>query len=53
MLAAMDDRGKTLVAEPVLRHGPFLGRVSRVAVAFEATCDGVKTIDHGRLELRS
>jgi hypothetical protein len=28
-------------------------RIDERAVAFEATCNGVKTISHGRLELQS
>jgi acyl dehydratase len=43
MLAVMDDRGKTLVAEPVLRHGPFPGRIEPDRIAAYAAATGDQT----------
>src|SRR6202030_3911947 len=40
MLAVMDDRGKTTVAEPVLRHGPFPGRIEPDRIAAYAAATG-------------
>jgi acyl dehydratase len=43
MLAVMDDRGKTTVAEPVLRHGPFPGRIEPDRIAAYAAATGDQT----------
>src|SRR6202030_3720853 len=43
MLAVMDDRGKTTVAEPVLRHGPFPGRIEPDRIAPHAAAPGDQT----------
>jgi acyl dehydratase len=48
MRAAMDDldkinAGKTIVAEPVLRHGPFAGRIEPDRVAAYAAATGDQT----------
>jgi acyl dehydratase len=36
----VDDRGKALVAEPVLRHGPFAGRIEPGRIAAYAAATG-------------
>ena len=43
MLAVMDDRGKSIVAEPVLRHGPFPGRLEPERIAAYAAATGDQT----------
>src|SRR6202051_2175324 len=43
MLAVMDDRSKSIVAEPVLRHGPFPGRIEPDRIAAYAAPTGEQT----------